>query len=117
MIGTMLLTVPMLAILAYGALEIRRAPIVGLALVVLSLVAVALIWIPGLASTVAERLQLSNSDDVIMVAWVALVTVVLLNLHLRLRRQMQAVTVLTRQIALSSRPASQDLAGPTTVPR
>lgn len=117
MIGTLVLTLPMLAILAYGALEIRRAPIVGMVMVALSIVAIALIWIPGLAATVADRLQLGSAADVIMVAWVGLVTVILLNLHLRLRRQMQAVTLLTRQIALSNRPASQDLAGPTSLSR
>lgn len=117
MIGALLLTLPMLAILLYGVLEIRRARIVGAAILALTTVAVLLIWLPGLAAAAAEVLQLGGAEDVIMVTWVGLVTVILLNLHLRLRRQMQAVTLLARQIALGGRSGPQDMTGPTSLPR
>lgn len=117
MIGAVILTVPMLAILLYGLLEVRRARIMGTAILVLTLVAVLLIWFPGLAAAAAQVMQLGSANDVIMVTWVGLVTVILLNLHLRLRRQMQAVTVLARQIALGGRSGPQDVTGPTSLPR
>ena len=43
-------------------------------------------------------LGLGSDNELVLVAWVGLVTLITLNLHLRLRRQTQMVTALTRQM-------------------
>ena len=115
MIGPLVLTIPMLAILGYGVLELRRSRPVGTAISLLTLAALAFLWSPGLAGTIASALGLGNENDLVLVAWVGLVTLIILNLHLRLRQQTQMVSALTRQMAISGRQAQQDVTGPTVL--
>lgn len=104
MIGYLLPTVPMLAILAYGILELKRSRTVGLAITILTLAALALIWVPGGATALANALQLGDGHDLILYSWLGLVTLVLLNLHLRIRQQMQLLASLTRRVAMTGQP-------------
>jgi hypothetical protein len=113
MIGPLVLTIPMVAILGYGILELKRSRPIGIAISLLTIAALAFLWFPALATSIAGALGLGNGDDLVMVAWVGLVTLILLNLHLRLRQQTQMVTALTRQIAIAGRQGQQDLTGPT----
>lgn len=115
MIGPLVLTLPMLAMLLYGVLEVKRSRPVGIAISMLTLIGIAFIWFPGLASSVADALQLGSGRDLVVYAWVGLITLILLNLHLRIRRQMQLVTMLTRQIAMAGRQSPPDLAAPTSL--
>ncbi len=117
MIGPLVLTIPMVAILGYGILEVKRSRPVGIAISLLTIAALAFLWFPELASTIAVALGLSTGDDLVIVAWVGLVTLITLNLHLRLRQQTEMVTRLTRQIAIAGRQAQQDLAGPDGISR
>jgi len=116
MIGPLVLTIPMVAILGYGILEVKRTRPVGIAISLLTIAALAFLWSPGLATTIAVALGLGSGNDLVIIAWVGLVTLILLNLHLRLRQQTQMVTALTRQIAIAGRQAQQDLTGPTVFP-
>jgi hypothetical protein len=113
MIGSLVVTFPMLAILGYGLLEVKRSRPVGIAIAALTIATLALLWTPGLAATVAVVFGLGSGNDLMLIAWVGLVTLITLNLHLRLRRQTQMVTALTRQMAIGGRPAHQDVGGPT----
>jgi hypothetical protein len=115
MIGPLVLTIPMLAILGYGVLEVKRSRTVGVAISVLTIAALAFLWAPGLAATIAAAVGLGNENDLVLVAWVGLVTLISLNLHLRLRRQTQMVTALTRQMAIAGRQTQQDVTGPTVL--
>ena len=103
MIGYLVLTVPMLAILAYGLLEVKRAPTVGIAITLLTLAALSFIWFPDGATIVAKALQLGSAQDVVVYSWIGLVTLILLNLHLRIRQHMQLVAALTRRVAIAGR--------------
>jgi len=116
MIGAWLLTLPLAALVVYGLLEARRARLVGLSIAALALVTLALAWVPGLAAGAAATLALGTAADLVLVSWIGLSSLVLLNVHLKLRRQMQVVTALARQIALAGeQPADGDaLATPTT---
>jgi hypothetical protein len=103
MIGNLVLTLPMLAILAYGLLEVKRSRTVGVAISLLTLAALSFIWIPQGASAVAGALQLGSARDLVLYSWIGLVTLILLNLHLRIRQQMQLVAALTRRVAIAGR--------------
>jgi len=115
MIGPLVLTIPMLAILGYGVLEVKRSRLVGIAISLLTIAALAFLWAPGLAGIIAAALGLGTDNDLVLVAWVGLVTLIILNLHLRLRRQTQMVTALTRQMAIAGRQAQSDVTGPTVL--
>ncbi len=114
MIGPLVLTLPMLAIIAYALLELKRSRLVGFAIAVLTLAALSFIWVPGIAARVAEVLQLGGGTDVIIYSWIGLLTLILLNIHLRIRQQMQILAALARQIALANRQPPQGQPGPST---
>jgi hypothetical protein len=113
MIGLLVLTVPMLPILVYGLLELKRSRVIGTAISLLTFAALAFIWIPGVATTVANALQLGSAADLVTDSWIGLVTLILLNLHLRMRRHMQTVTALTRGIAIGTGQTPENLPGPS----
>jgi Zn-dependent protease with chaperone function len=101
MIGAALLTLPLAALVGYGLLEARRARLVGLSIAALALATLLLAWVPGLAAGAAATLTLGTASDLVLLSWIGLTSLVLLNLHLKLRRQMHVVTALARQIALA----------------
>ena len=103
MIGQVVLTVPMVAMLVYGWLEFKRVWVVGIGVSVLSLAAIYFVWFPIGAAAVAETLQLGTRDDLVLYCWIGLSSLVLLNLHLKSRQQMQVVVGLIRQSAIASR--------------
>ena len=103
MIGQVVLTALLVAMLLYGWLESKRSW-VGILISLITLVALYFVLVPTGAAAVAETLQLGTRDDLVVYAFVVLLVCVLLNLHLKNRRQMQVVTTLIRQIAISSRP-------------
>jgi hypothetical protein len=114
MIGQLLLTVPMAAILAYGTLELRRSRVVGVGIVGLTIAALLFIWAPGIAESVAVALQLGSGRDLVLYAWIVLVTLILLNLHLRMRRHMQVVAAVSRQIAIAGLQEPQGQTSPSS---
>lgn len=115
MIGPLVLTIPLIAILGYGVLEVKRSRLVGIAISLLTIAALTFLWAPGLAATIATALGLGSDNNLVLIAWVGLVTLILLNLHLRLRRQTQMVTQLTRQMAIAGRQAQSEATGPTVL--
>lgn len=112
MIGLLVLSVPMLAILAYGLLELKRSRVVGVLIALLTVAALSFIWVPGEATLVANALQLGSPNDLVIYSWIGLVTLILLNLHLRIRRHAQTVAALARGIAIANRQTPENLPGP-----
>ena len=101
MIAQVLLTLLLLGVLVYAWSEYRRAPVVALLSVLAGLLALYFVWVPLHATWLAERVGIGRGVDLILYTWVVISLIILLNLHLKLRRQMELITILTRSIALS----------------
>lgn len=104
MIAQMLLTVMLCGILLYAWVEHRRSPVVGLLSVLAALAGLYFVWIPAHATRLAEIVGIGRGVDLILYTWVVISLLVLLNLHLKLRAQMELITVLARAVALSNAP-------------
>lgn len=102
MIGQVVLSALLLGMLLYGCAEVRRSRVIGILIPLVALATLYFVWVPIGAAQVAAALQLGTSHDLILYCWIGLSLLVLLNLHLRDRRQMQFITELIRQIALAN---------------
>jgi hypothetical protein len=58
------------------------------------------VWSPDEANQVAHALGIGRGADLLLYCWVLVSTVVLLNLHLKLRGTLRLTTELARQVAL-----------------
>ena len=59
-------------------------------------------WFPAHASALAELAGIGRGVDLIIYTWVVISLLMLLNLHLKLRAQMELITALAREMALSN---------------
>ena len=102
MIAQFVLSALLFAIVLYAWIEYRRAPAIGLLSMLLALTGLYFVWIPGHATRLAEFAGIGRGVDLILYLWVVISLIVLLNLHLKLRAQMEIITVLAREIAIAN---------------
>src|SRR5215813_12612820 len=102
MIAQLVLTALLFGIMIYAWTEYRRSPVIGLGSMLVSATALYFVWIPSHATALAELAGIGRGVDLILYLWVVISLIVLLNLHLKLRAQMETITVLARELALSN---------------
>jgi small membrane protein len=89
-------------VLAYAWVEYARSPILALLSLLVSLAGLYFVWFPSRSTQVAEFVGIGRGVDLILYVWVCVSLIVLLNLHLKLRKQHELITALARSIALAS---------------
>jgi len=102
MIAQLFLTALLFAILLYAWRTYPLAPAVGLLAVAVALAGLYFVWFPAHASALAEFAGIGRGVDLIVYIWVVISLIMLLNLHLKLRAQMEVITALARTIALAN---------------
>lgn len=107
MIIKLALTFLLSGIVIYALVEYRRSPVVSTLSMLASLVGIYLTWIPVHASELAALVGVGRGVDLIIYTWVVISLLVLLNLHLKLRVQLELITVLARRIAIQNAEAAQ----------
>ena len=113
MIAQLILSALLSGILLYAWTEYRRSPVVALMSVVVATAGLYFVWVPQHSTWLAELVGIGRGVDLILYVWVCLSLIVLLNLHLKLRTQMELITALARKIALAdaqstSKPQSDE---------
>jgi len=101
MIAQLALSVLLAAILLYAWTEYRRSPAVALLSVLTATAGLYFVWFPAHSTWLAELVGIGRGVDLILYTWVCISLLVLLNLHLKLRTQMELVTILARKAALA----------------
>ena len=107
MIAQFILSVLLAAILLYAWSEYRRSPVVALLSVLITLAGLYFVWFPTHSTLIAELVGIGRGVDLILYVWVCISFIVLLNLHLKLRTQMELITTLARKIALVEAQSAQ----------
>jgi hypothetical protein len=100
MISQLILSVLLAGILLYAWTEYRRSPVVALLSVFVTTLGLYFVWFPTHSTRLAELVGIGRGADLILYTWVCISMIVLLNLHLKLRTQMELITTLARKIAL-----------------
>jgi small membrane protein len=101
MIAQLLLTAMLFCILLYASMTYRQAPLVGLVAVMAVCWGLYFVWLPSHASRLAGLVGIGRGVDLILYTWVVISLTMLLNLHLKLRAQMELITLLARKIAIA----------------
>ena len=100
MMAQLMLTALLSIILLYAWLEYRRSPFVASISVLASLVGLYFVWFPNHATRIAEAVGIGRGVDLILYTWVGITFIVLLNLHLKVRSQMELITGLARELTI-----------------
>lgn len=115
MIAQFILSVLLAGILLYAWTEYRRSPIVALLSLLAATAGLYFVWVPEHSSRLAELVGIGRGVDLILYVWVCISLIMLLNLHLKLRTQMDLITTLARKVALaeaqSRRSTENDVTG------
>jgi small membrane protein len=101
MIAQFVLSALLLAILLYAWSEYARSPAIALVAVAAACGGLYFVWFPAHATALAELAGIGRGVDLIIYTWVVISLLVALNLHLKLRAQMELITALAREIALA----------------
>jgi hypothetical protein len=120
MIAQFILSILLVGILLYAWTECRRSAAVALLTLTVATAGLYFVWVPEHSTRLAEVVGIGRGVDLILYIWVCLSLIVLLNLHLKLRTQLEMITTLARKIAIAeahSDCAADDVtsvAGPAT---
>ena len=106
MIAQLFLTAMLCAVMLYASTTYRQAPVIGLVAVIAACWGLYFVWLPSHATQLAALVGIGRGVDLILYVWVVISLIMLLNLHLKLRAQMELITRLARKIALAE--ASQE---------
>jgi small membrane protein len=107
MIAQLVLTALLLGVLLYAWTEYRRSPAVAGVAVLVAIGGLYFVWFPDHATALAELVGIGRGVDLILYIWVVISLLVMLNLHLKLRAQMELITELAREIAIAKAKAGQ----------
>jgi hypothetical protein len=100
MIAQLVLSVLLAGILLYAWTEYRRSPVIALSAVLAACGGLYFVWFPAHATLLADAVGIGRGVDLIIYVWVVISLLIVFNLHLKLRSQMELITGLAREIAL-----------------
>jgi hypothetical protein len=102
MIAQIMLSVLLLGVVVYAWTEYKRAPVVAFLSAFVSICGVYFIWFPETSTRWAEFVGIGRGADLILYTWSCISLLVILNLHLKLRSQLEMITGLARAIAIAN---------------
>ena len=102
MIAQFVLSALLLGIVLYSWTEYRREHLRSDLSMLAALTGLYFVWVPAHATWLAELVGIGRGVDLILYFWVVISLIVLLNLHLKLRGQMDVITVLARELAIAN---------------
>jgi hypothetical protein len=100
MIVQVILTSLLGGLLLYAAKERRQSPAVAAIAAIAAAAGLYVVWVPSYATALAQWAGVGRGVDLFLYVWAVISFVVLLNLHLKLRSQMELITRLARRVAL-----------------
>jgi small membrane protein len=112
MTAQLFLSAMLLLTLLYATMTYRQAPIIGFLSVLTVLAGLYFTWLPSHATQLAALVGIGRGVDLFLYMWMVLSFIMLLNLHLKLRAQMELITELARYAAISE--ATRSSTGSTT---
>jgi hypothetical protein len=96
-----LLTIGLMTFLAYGTTQRQKSRFVFHGTLAIAAVGMFFVWLPERANDLASLLGVGRGADLILYCWILTSLIVVLNLHLLIRANLQLTTELARQLALS----------------
>ena len=101
MIAQIILSVLLVSVLFYAWAEYRRSPTVAILAAFVAMAGLYFVWFPAHSTRLAALVGIGRGADLILYIWVCISVIVILNVHLKLRTQMELLTLLARKVALT----------------
>jgi len=112
MIAQFFLSALLTLVLIYAWSQYRRSQVIAMLSTGAAAAALYLVWMPSHATFLAERVGIGRGVDLIICTWVVISLLMFINLHIRLRGQMEVITKLAREIAIMKAfPPAKPLSG------
>jgi small membrane protein len=108
MIAQFILSLLLVGILLYAWVEYRRSPTVAILAAFVAMAGLYFVWFPAHSTRLAALVGIGRGVDFILYIWVCISLIVLFNVHLKLRTQMELLTILARKVALAASSANDD---------
>jgi hypothetical protein len=89
-------------IMIYAWTEWSRAPAIASIAMIVTAAGLYFVWLPAHASWLAAEVGIGRGVDLVLYIWVIISLLVMLNLHLKLRSQMELITTLMREVAIAN---------------
>jgi hypothetical protein len=102
MIAQLIFSMLFFGVVLYAWTEYQRTPVVAFLSFAAAIAGLYFVWFPGQSTRLAELVGIGRGADLILYTWACISLVVLLNLHLKLRTQLELITALARTIALAN---------------
>ena len=102
MMAQLIFTVLLFRIFVYAWTEYRRSPVVALLSALVATAGLYFLWFPNDSTRLAEFVGIGRGVDLILYTWACISLLVLLNLHLKLRAQLELISILARTIAIAN---------------
>lgn len=100
----------LLVLYAFG--QRRRSGPISYGIILAALVGAVLVVLPDLSTTLANAVGVGRGADLVFYVFMLIVFAAIANLHLRLRAHSEVVTLLAREVALSTAKAPASVNGP-----
>ena len=102
MIIKLLLTFGLALVLLYAISQRRNGRLFYRMMLLLSGVGVYFVWVPDQTTVIANAVGVGRGADLLLYGWIVISLVLSLSLNLKIRRQLEMITELTRFVALSN---------------
>ena len=100
MIIQVILILGLLACVLYAYLQRQRSRFISWSLVLVSFAGMFFVLFPDSSNQLAHLVGVGRGADLILYLWLLISLLILFNLHLKLRSQMELITELAREVAL-----------------
>src|SRR5262245_27753086 len=100
MIAQLIFSILLLCVLFYGRAAYRQSRAIGSLAILAACAGLYFVWLQEHATRLAEWVGIGRGVDLVTYIWVVISFLMLLNLHLKLRAQLELITVLAREQAL-----------------
>ncbi len=102
MIAQFFFSLLLIIVLVYAWTAYRQSPLIGVLVFLSALAGLYFVWIPNHATAIAGWVGIGRGVDLIIYTWIIISLIVLLNLHLTVRSQLELITELTRALAVNN---------------
>lgn len=100
MILQILLGASLLFIVVYAFTQKMKSPFVSRTTMFCALAGQYFIWVPNHATVIAHAMGIGRGADLIFYIWIVISSAILLNLHFKVRSNLELVTSLARKVAI-----------------
>jgi hypothetical protein len=101
MIIQVLLTLGLVALIAWAYAQRARSRVIPVAMTTIGVVGLYFVWLPDHANDLAHLVGVGRGADLVLYCWILISLIVALNLHIVARSNLRLITELARHIALS----------------